>query len=260
MRALLISIALCWPVLALAAPRDAVDALPEIATVTRGRVTVVVRGAIAKAKRREMIQLVEQVIADTSARFGIAKGDPHPSVTLCLFGDAASYAKVAGAFGPLPSDWGFYLPDHRIAFANIGVSIGNLRHELAHPMVDDDYPKIPAWLGEGVGSLYGTARWRRDRFEFLVNYRLRDVQRALAQGALPTFAQLAASTSREVHGNAGMIYYGMARYVLLFAEQQGKLAALYRALREADKRDHGKVLAAHLDEKAFLAWVTKLRY
>ena len=260
MRALLISIALCWPAIAMAAPRDAVDALPEIAKVTRGRVTVIVRGAIAKAKQREMIQLVEQVIADTTTRFAVVKGDPHPSVTLCLFGDAASYAKVAGGFGPLPSDWGFYLPDHRIAFANVGVSIGNLRHELAHPMVDDDYPKIPAWLGESVGALYGTARWSRDHFEFLVNYRLRDVQKAIKQGTLPTFAQLAASTSREVHGDTGMIYYGMARYVLLFSEQQGKLAALYRELRDADKKDHGKVLARHVDEKAFLAWVTKLTY
>ncbi len=260
MRAALVMIALCLvPAIAMAAPRDGVDALPEIGTVTRGRVTVIVRGAIAKAKQREMIQLVEQVIADTSTRFGIAKGAPHPSVTLCLFNDAASYSKVAGAFGPLPSDWGFYLPDHRIAFANIGVSIGNLRHELAHPMVDDDYPKIPAWLGEGVGSLYGTARWKRDHFEFLVNYRLRDVQKAIKAGTLPTFAQLAASTSREVHGDAGMIYYGMARYVLLFAEQQGKLATLYRELRDADKKEHGKVLARHVDEKAFLAWVTKLK-
>jgi hypothetical protein len=140
------------------------------------------------------------------------------------------------------------------------VSIGNLRHELAHPMVDDDYSKIPAWLGEGVGSLYGTARWKRDRFEFLVNYRLRDVQRALREATLPTFAQLTASTSREVHGATSMIYYGMARYVLLFAEQQGKLEGLYRELRDADKKDHGKVLAKHVDERAFLAWVKKLRY
>jgi hypothetical protein len=181
-------------------------------------------------------------------------------VTLCLFGDAASYAKVAGAFGPLPSEWGFYLPMVRIAFANIGASIGNLRHELAHPMVDDDYPKIPAWLGEGVGSLYGTARWKRDKFEFLVNYRLRDVQRALREGKLPTFAELATSTSKEVHGPEGMIYYGMARYVLLYAEQQGKLSPLYGDLRAADHKSHAMILANHLDERAFLAWVKKLKY
>ncbi len=248
------------PAIAVAAPRDDVNALPEIATVKKGRVTVVVRGAIARAKQREMVQLVEQIITDTTARFGIAKGDPHPAVTLCLFEDAASYARVAGAFGPLPSDWGFYLPAHRIAFANIGVSVGNLRHELAHPMVDDDYRKIPAWLGEGVGSLYGTARWKRDRFEFLVNYRLRDVQKAIRDNKLPTFAELAGSTSREVHGNEGMIYYGMARYVLLFAERQGKLEKLYAELRDADKKDHATVLAKHVDERAFLAWVKKLRY
>jgi hypothetical protein len=259
MRALILL--LLWPAIAIAeTPREAVEALPEIATVKQGRVTVVVRGAIVKAKQQEMVTLVEQVIRDTTARFGIAKGDPHPAVTLCLFGDAASYAKVAGKFGPLPSEWGFYLPGKRIAFANIGVSIGNLRHELAHPMIDDDYPKIPAWLGEGVGSLYGSARWKRDKFEFLVNYRLRDVQKALRDNTLPTFAELAASTSRQVHGDAGMIYYGMARYVLLYAEHKGKLAQLYRELRDADSKDHAKVLAKHVDERAFLSWVKALRY
>lgn len=260
MRAALLILALWAAPVDAETPREAVEGLPEIATVKKGRVTVVVRGAIARAKQKEMITLVEQVIADTTNRFGIAKGDPHPAVTLCLFGDAASYAKVAGKFGPIPSDWGFYLPDKRIAFANIGVSIGNLRHELAHPMVDDDYPTIPAWLGEGVGSLYGTARWQRDRFEFLVNYRLRDVQKALRDGSLPTFAELAASTSTQVHGDAGMIYYGMARYVLLYAEKKGTLSNLYRDLRDASKKDHAKVLARHVDERAFLAWVKQLKY
>jgi hypothetical protein len=69
MRALLIVMMLAT--FAEAAPRDGVDALPEIATVKRGRVTVNVRGTIAKRQHRAMIQLVEQVIADTTNRFGI---------------------------------------------------------------------------------------------------------------------------------------------------------------------------------------------
>jgi hypothetical protein len=266
MRLAVLALLLCVRTAFADSPRDAVDALPELAKVSRGRVTVVVRGAIPKAKQREMVVLVEQVIADTTRRFGIAKGDPHPIVTLCLFPDLASYKQVAGRFGPLPSEWGFYLPTVRIAFANIGASIGNLRHELAHPMIDDDFPTIPAWVSEGIGSLYGTSRWVGDsrpdkgRFEWLVNYRLRDLQKALAANTLPTFAELAASTSREVHGPDGMTYYAYGRYVLLYAEQRNVLGKLYNELRAAPKTDHGKILARHIDETAFRAWARKLRY
>lgn len=259
MRPLLILI-LCARVAAADAAHDAVDALPQIAKVTRGRSTVIVRGAIPKARQREMIEFVEQVMVDTARRFGVPTGDPHPSVTLCLFPDLASYTRVAGQFGTIPSDLGFYLPDVRIAFANIGNSVGNLRHELAHPMIDDDFAKIPAWLSEGIGSLYGTANWRKDHFEFLVNYRLRDLQRALRAGTLPSLETLASSTSREVHGPDGMVYYAYARYVLLYADQQGKLGKLYEELRGAAKADHPKILARYVDEKAFQAWARKLKY
>jgi hypothetical protein len=260
MRLAVLALLLCAHSAFADSPRATVDALPEIAKVTRGRATVIVRGQLPRARHREMIQLVDQIITDTSHRFGIAKGDPHPSVTLCLFPDLASYRKVAALFGPIPSDLGFYMPDSRIALANIGNSIGNLRHELAHPMIEDDYANIPAWLAEGVGSLYGTARWTGDRFEYLVNYRLRDLRRALELGTLPSLGELAASTSREVRGPDGMVYYAYARYVLLYAEQHGTLAKLYGDLRAASTAEHPKILARYVDAKAFVKWVGALRY
>jgi hypothetical protein len=124
---LLVMVMLLVPSIAMATPRDDVEALPEIATVKKGRVTVVVRGAIAKAKHREMIQLVEQVINYTSARFGIAKGDPHPAVTLCLFSDAASYNKVAGAFG-----YHIQAMMHPIDEIDVGMS-GRAEHDFSTP-------------------------------------------------------------------------------------------------------------------------------
>src|SRR5205085_8179392 len=108
------------------------------------------------------------------------------------------------AFDSMPSEWGFYRPDKRVALANLGASIGNLRHELVHPLIGDDFPRIPAWLNEGIAALYGTAKWNGKRFEFLVNYRLKDLQAAIKDGTLPTIAQLAASRDADVRGDRAM--------------------------------------------------------
>jgi hypothetical protein len=248
-----------------AAPRTkqmqaTIDAVPELATVARGRTRIVVRGNVPKAKQKELVELVEHVVADVQRRFLDAKGDPHQEVTLLLFSDDKRYREVGAVFGPIPSDWGYYRDEQRLAIANVGVSIGNLRHELAHPLVGDDFPNIPTWLNEGIGALYGTAQWSRGRFEFLVNYRLRDLQRALAAGTLPTIAELAGSSDEDVHGDRAMVYYAMGRYVLLYLDRQGKLGKLYAELRAAPDSAQRKILAAYVDDKAFRTWAKQLKY
>jgi len=237
-----------------------VDSLPELAKLERGRARVTVRGPIAKAKQKEVVGVADQVISDVARRFTAKDGDAQPTITLCLLPTNEQYREAAAAFDDTPSDWGFYRPDHRVAIANLGASIGNLRHELVHPLIGDDFPRIPAWLNEGIAALYGTAKWNGKRFEFLVNYRLKDLQAAIKDGTLPTLAELAASTDKDVRGPKAMTYYAMARYVLLFVEKKGKLSELYGELRDAKDVDAmKKVLASYVDEAKFLAWAGKLR-
>jgi hypothetical protein len=236
-----------------------VDTLPQLATLAHGRARVVVHGAVARRKQREVVRVAEQVIGDVARRFTATTGAPHAEIRLCLLSDEQRYRDAARAFDSTPSDWGFYRGDLRVAIANLGASIGNLRHELVHPLIGDDFPRIPAWLNEGIAALYGTARWTGKRFEFLVNYRLKDLQAAIKAGTLPTIAQLAASTADDVRGDRAMTYYAMARYVLLFVEQRGKLSALYADLRATAPEAHAKVLAGYVDDAAFIAWARKLR-
>lgn len=239
-----------------------VDKLPVIATVAHGRTRVVVRGELAKPQQAQARQLVEQVIADVQRRFTQPAEQRDPDITLCVLASAARYRTVAGEFGPIPSDWGFYMPDKRIAIANFGQSIGNLRHELAHPLVGDDFPQIPAWLNEGIGALYGTAVWKRDHFEFAVNYRLRDLQRALAKDELPTVRELAESREEDVHGDHAGLWYAYARYVLLYLDKKGELGEVYRGMRAAsgDLAAQRALLERHVDDTAFRAWARRLRY
>lgn len=236
-----------------------VDELPALATIERGRAHVVVRGPIARAKQREVVAVADQVISDVARRF-IGKGSAHPAIRLCLLPTDAQYRAAVAAFDDFPSAWGFYRPDMRVAMANLGASIGNLRHELVHPLIGDDFPRIPAWLNEGIASLYGTAKWNGKRFEFLVNYRLRDVHAAIKAGNLPTIEELALSTDADVRGDRAMTFYGMSRYVLLFVEQQGKLTELYGELRAAkDRAAQRDILTRYVDDAKFVAWAKKLR-
>jgi hypothetical protein len=232
---------------------------PQLGEVNGGRAHIVVRGEVSKAKQQEMVKLVGAIVADVEKRFTQKAKTRDPEVTLLLFANADRYREVAESYGPLISDWGFYLPDKRVAIANVDASIGNLRHELVHPLIGDDYPDIPTWLNEGVASLYGSATLGKHGFTFLVNYRLRDLQRALADGTCPTLAELAASTDADVHGKRAMVYYALSRYVLLYADRKGTLAALYAELRGAQRDKHAEILARHVDEKAFRTWARKLR-
>ena len=97
-------------------------------------------------------------------------------------------------------------------------------------------------------------------FTFLVNYRLRDLQRALKAGTLPSLKQLATSTADDVHGDDAMVYYAYGRYVLLYLDRQGKLDKFYADMRATDADKQAKLLASYVDETAFRAWARKLRY
>ena len=235
------------------------EKLPLLGEVKGERARIVVRGEVAKGKQKQMVKLVGDVVADVERRFTQRAKRPDATVTLLLFSDEARYREVAKSFGPLISDWGFYLPSHRVAIANLDASVGNLRHELVHPLIGDDFPTIPAWLNEGVAALYGSATLGKHGFTFLVNYRLRDLKRALAAGTCPTLAELAASTDADVRGEHAMVYYALSRYVLLYADRQGTLSQLYADLRSSARDKHPAVLARHVDEKAFRRWARALR-
>jgi hypothetical protein len=243
--------------LAYAAPPDDVPLLGE---VQGARARIVVRGELGKARSAELVSLVETVVADVERRF-LARHDADPPVTLLLYAEPGRYRDMARSLrDPLVSELGFYLPDRRIAIANVGNSVGNLRHELVHPLLGDDFAGIPPWLNEGIASLYGSSRPTKRGMEFLVNYRLRDLQRALKAGTLPSVEQLATSTEAELYGTHGMVYYALARYVLLYVDRRGELGKLYAELRAAKRTDHADVLTRYVNEDSFRAWARKLRF
>lgn len=244
-----------------------VTALPVIATIDHPKaVQVVVRGELPQKQARKLTDLAKTVVKDVAGRFltdtDKTAADP---IQMCLFKDDASYGRfVRAIYGPEHdfSALGFFSPAKRLVVANVGRSPGNLRHELAHALLEDDYPDIPEWLNEGVGSLYGSARRTKRGFAFLVNYRLRHFRQAQRAGELPSLVDLASSGRSQVYGPRAMVWYGFARYVLLYLESRGQLEAFWKAIREqAPTPEHQlRVLNRFVDRPKLIRWTKKLRF
>jgi len=264
-----LAIAAIVAILAMAAPADAdpadeaIAALPVLAELRGGATPVIVRGELTPAQARAALREVRGVYDDVARRFiAAAAGRAAPPVTLCLFASDAAYERfVRRVFGVVLSPLGFYRRDRRLAVANLARGVGNARHELVHPLLGDDFAAIPAWLNEGIAALYGSARIGVGGARFLVNYRLRDLHAALRRGALPSLDELAAAPADDFYGDRVATHYALARYLLLYLDRRGELEAFYREVRGAggDVDRHRRLVAARVDERAFVAWAGRLR-
>ena len=52
------------------------------------------------------------------------------------------------------SKYGYYKPSEKTMLMNINTGTGTLVHEMTHALVRYDFPDIPSWFNEGLGSLY----------------------------------------------------------------------------------------------------------
>lgn len=243
---------------------EAVARLPVIATLEGGRTTVVIRGALRRADRRRAARLARQVYDDFNRRFArpLADGERRrPPVDLCLLPTERAYRAFADAlYGEREHPgYGFYMPADRLVVINWARSANNIRHELLHPLLGDDFPRLPSWLNEGFASLYTTSRFHRGAPRFRDNYRLRQVRRALRDGTLPTWRQLARSGRAEIYGRAQGTYYATARYLLFYLAQRRKLVSFYRELRAgpvtAERQQ--RLLERYVDRRAFVRWLRR---
>lgn len=241
-----------------------IDAQPELARITDlGATPVILRGHLSKRRAQKMERYAREVYRDLARRFLRESNTKHAPVQVCLFDSDRAYHAFARAIQDdrSYSSWGFYLPSKRLVIANLAQSVGNLRHELAHPLLGDDYPDIPAWLNEGIASLYGNVQRRRGGLRFTVNYRLRHLREAKAQGRLPGLSALANSGRAQLYGAEAMTYYALSRYVLLYLDRRDQLSALYKQLRDGPKsrKAHLRALRARIDEARFIRWTTRLK-
>jgi hypothetical protein len=161
------------------------------------------------------------------------------ALTIYLFRDAESYEHHARAlFGDPPdTPYGYYSAQHRALVMNIATGGGTLVHEMVHPMLEHDFPRVPAWFNEGLASLFEQCAERGGRITGLLNWRLDGLRRALAADRLGSLDTLLATTRSEFYGRRSGLNYAQARYLLYWLQEQGLLHDFYRRFRASAHRD-----------------------
>lgn len=200
-----------------------------------GRFTVVVQrpfvviGDGPAAKVRGYARGLIKRTVDSLRREYFAR-DPARIIDIWLFFGKRSYRentrRLTGSAPGTP--FGFYLARQRALMMNIKTGGGTLVHELVHPFVEANVPGCPAWLNEGLGSLYEAVWWPGGKIRGLVNWRLPGLQRAIRRGRVPSFARLMAQNERDFYDRDPGTNYGQARYLLYYLQEKGLLQRYYQ--------------------------------
>ena len=165
--------------------------------------------------------------------------DPEEILDIWLFKDTASYEKHARElFGQKPTTpYGYYSSADKALVMNISTGGGTLVHEIVHPFVAANFPDCPAWLNEGLGSLYEQSGEQDGHIVGYTNWRLPGLQRAIRRGGLTPFQKLLAMDGRAFYDDDRGTNYAQARYLCYYLQERGLLTRFYRefyANRAAD--------------------------
>ncbi|MBL7133847.1 MAG: hypothetical protein ISS78_07100 [Phycisphaerae bacterium] len=195
---------------------------------------------------------------------------PDKVITILLLADGKSYktwAKKLFNDTDVPF-FGYYTSASRTLVMNIDTGTGTLVHELTHALIVYDFPNLPTWFNEGLGSLHEQCIVGETRITGCENWRLPALQKAIADDTLRPLSDLVAR--RDFYGALCGLNYAQARYFVMYMQQQGVLKKFYTHFRKAHKAgrpvDDVKAIEHVFGrklpqiEKAFVAWVKTLRY
>lgn len=196
------------------------------------------------------------------------KVQPDKPLTVLLFVDQESYrAACKKHLGDNdPPYFGFFRPWERLLVMDIRTGGGTLVHEMTHALIAFDFPRIPDWFNEGLGSLYEQCHFEQDRIVGRVNWRLPALQKVIKADKLDSLEKL---TSREFRTGDVGLNYAQARYLCLYMQEKGLLADFYREFRDKQRKDPTglnclKAAFAPRDladvEKEWRKWVLSLRF
>ena len=180
----------------------------------------------------------------------------RPSVIyrVYLFKDAKSYGtwcKKLFGFDP-HTPFGFYEHGKHSLVMNISTGGGTLVHEMFHALVEPDFPDIPAWANEGLGSLFEQCNITEAGLKGLVNWRLPTLQEGIRKGTIVSLRKLMGLSDEEFRkATASGGNYAAARYFMFYLQEKGLLEQFYRKYRDGFKKDPTGVTFAEelLDRK-----------
>jgi hypothetical protein len=160
---------------------------------------------------------------------------------------------------------------------------GTSKHELFHLMIRDDFGDAPPWLEEGMAALYEGSEFKGTKIVGDQNWR--ELGLRVGANKRPSIKELVAmdwsqynSEGREPEGAEALqfskvaVTHATARYFMMYLDRKGKLAEIYKKMRETKIDDSFRLikpdaktvleesLRKSIDEidKDFINWFDKL--
>lgn len=165
--------------------------------------------------------------------------DPEEILDIWLFKNSDSYNRYTREiFKDTPTTpYGYFSYEHRALIMNIGTGGGTLVHELVHPFIHSNFPDCPAWLNEGLGSLYEQCDDQDGHIHGRTNWRLAGLQKAVRKGTVPPFKELCSMDNQTFYNEERGTNYARARYLCYYLQEQGLLVKFYRDFVANQKTD-----------------------
>jgi hypothetical protein len=195
---------------------------------------------------------------------------PSDVTVILLFKNDATYKYWAKElYGDTDlSRFGYYKPNTKVMLMNISTGTGTLVHEITHALVRYDFPDIPSWFNEGLGSLYERSSLNNGTILGYVNWRLPQLQEAINDNSYTNLNRLVNTTEDEFYGSKSGFYYAQARYLCLYLQEKGLLKKFYRTFRDEYNEDKTgekfleEMLKKKLNEidRDYISWVKTLKY
>ena len=180
-----------------------------------------------------------------------------------LFKDGESYNKWnLKLYKEKPTTpYGYFSRGKHALVMNIGTGDGTLTHEMTHAMAEADFPSIPAWLNEGLGSLYEMPAVSSTRKVIGVkNWRLKGLLQDLANGKAAHYRDLIGISDGDFYGEHRGSNYASMRYLMQYLQDKGKLEAFYTRVRDAKDEKPQDSLRAMFDNKYTIEEIEGLVY
>jgi hypothetical protein len=165
--------------------------------------------------------------------------DPQIILDIWLFKNEFSYKKHTKLlFNDTPTTpYGYYSHKDGALIMNISTGGGTLVHEIVHPFMEANFPACPAWLNEGMGSLYEQCGEQNGHIYGFVNWRLPGLQKAIKADQVPSFAVLTAKDRDTFYGDTSGVNYAQSRYLCHYLQEKGLLVKFYKQFVARQKGD-----------------------
>lgn len=194
---------------------------------------------------------------------------PDELITIFLFKDDKTYRYWANKlYGDNDlSRFGYYKPSKKTMLMNISTGGGTLVHELTHAFVRYDFPDIPSWFNEGLGSLYERCSMNNKEIIGHTNWRLPELKEAIQNNLYNSLEWLVNTTDDEFYDYESSKNYAQARYLCQYLQEKKLLKKFYKNFRDNFEKDKTgktqleettKMKLADLDF-VFVEWVKTLR-